>query len=58
MRKAGLTAGDDLRIRAVGPAGRVESSSATRELIEQHAGSLDGEVFPEGYLDEVRRGWA
>jgi AbrB family looped-hinge helix DNA binding protein len=56
MRKAGLTAGDDVVIRAVGP-GRVELVR-TRELVDQHAGSVDGTVFPEGYLDEVRRGWA
>jgi AbrB family looped-hinge helix DNA binding protein len=55
-RKAGLTAGDDVVIRAVGP-GRVELVR-TRELVDQHAGSVDGTVFPERYLDEVRRGWA
>jgi AbrB family looped-hinge helix DNA binding protein len=56
MREAGLTAGDDVRIRAIGP-GRVELVR-THELIELHAGILDGSIFPDGYLDEVRRGWA
>jgi hypothetical protein len=56
MREAGLTAGDDVRIRAIGP-GRVELVR-TQELIDLHAGILDSSIFPDGYLDEVRRGWA
>ncbi|MGK2938207.1 MAG: AbrB/MazE/SpoVT family DNA-binding domain-containing protein [Solirubrobacteraceae bacterium] len=52
MRTAGLQAGDDVSIRAVGP-GRVEMVK-TDDLIEEFAGSLDKSTFPPGYLDEVR----
>lgn len=55
MRTAGLQAGDDVSILAVGP-GRVELIK-TDELIEQFAGVLDKSTFPPGYLDDVRAGW-
>jgi bifunctional DNA-binding transcriptional regulator/antitoxin component of YhaV-PrlF toxin-antitoxin module len=56
LRAAGLAAGDDVRIASVGP-GRIELVK-TDELIAAYAGSFDERVYPEGYLDEVRRGWA
>lgn len=56
MREAGLSPGDDVRIRSVGP-GRLELVK-TDELIEEFAGALDDTVYPPDYLDEVRRGWA
>jgi len=55
MRDAGLTPGDDVRIRSVGP-GRIELVKSD-ELIREYAGSFDESVYPVGYLDEVRGGW-
>ena len=55
MREAGLTPGDDVRIRSVGP-GRIELVKSD-ELIREYAGSFDESVYPVGYLDEVRGGW-
>jgi AbrB family looped-hinge helix DNA binding protein len=55
MREAGLTPGDDVRIRSVGP-GRIELVKSD-ELIREYAGSFDESVYPAGYLDEVRGGW-
>jgi AbrB family looped-hinge helix DNA binding protein len=55
MREAGLTPGDDVRIRSVGP-GRIELVKSD-ELIREYAGSFDESVYPLGYLDEVRGGW-
>lgn len=56
MRDAGLEPGDDVRIRSVGP-GRIELVKSD-DLIDEYAGSLDKTVYPPGYLDEVRDGWA
>jgi AbrB family looped-hinge helix DNA binding protein len=56
MRAAGLEPGDDVRIMSVGP-GRVELVKSD-ELIAEYAGSFDKTVYPDGYLQEVRDGWA
>jgi AbrB family looped-hinge helix DNA binding protein len=55
MRAAGLEPGDDVRVEHVGP-GRIELIKSDA-LIERYAGSLGDDVYPPGYLDEVRSGW-
>jgi len=50
-----LRPGDDLRVTSLGP-GHIELV-ATDALIEQYAGSMDDDVYPRGYLDEIRDGW-
>jgi bifunctional DNA-binding transcriptional regulator/antitoxin component of YhaV-PrlF toxin-antitoxin module len=55
LREAGLEPGDDLRIDVVGP-GRLELVRVD-DLVEEFAGVFDAEVYPEGYLDELRREW-
>jgi AbrB family looped-hinge helix DNA binding protein len=55
MREAGLSPGDDVRVRSAGP-GRIELVK-TDELVDEFAGMLDETVYPSGYLEEVRTGW-
>jgi len=55
LRAAGLGPGDDVRVSLVGP-GHIEFVK-TDALIEQYAGSMSDDVYPPGYLDEVREGW-
>jgi AbrB family looped-hinge helix DNA binding protein len=55
MREAGLSPGDDVRVRSAGP-GRIELVR-TDELVDEFAGVLDETVYPVGYLDDVRAGW-
>lgn len=55
LRAAGLEPGDDVRVRAVGP-GRLELLRA-EDLVEEFAGIFDATVYPEGYLDDLRREW-
>lgn len=56
LEEAGLSAGDEVRIQAEGP-GQI-AIVRTDDLIEEFAGALDSEVFPPGYLEDLRRGWA
>jgi bifunctional DNA-binding transcriptional regulator/antitoxin component of YhaV-PrlF toxin-antitoxin module len=55
LRAAGLEPGDDLRVRAVAP-GRLELIRAD-DLIGEFAGVFDATVYPDGYLDDLRREW-
>lgn len=52
---AGLSPGDDVRVKSVGP-GRIELVKS-EELISEYAGIFDENVYPRDYLEEVRRGW-
>lgn len=55
LRAAGLEPGDDVRVHALGP-GRLELVRA-EDLVEEFAGVFDATVYPEGYLDQLRREW-
>lgn len=54
LKRAGLEAGDELRVEAAG-AGRIVLVRAD-DPIERLKGCLTG-VYPKGYLDKLRREW-
>ena len=56
LRAAGLEPGDDLRVQALGP-GRLELVRA-EDMVEEFAGVFDATVYPDGYLDTLRREWS
>ena len=55
LRAAGLEPGDDVWVQVVGP-GHLELLRA-EDIVQKHAGVFDGNVYPEGYLAELRREW-
>jgi bifunctional DNA-binding transcriptional regulator/antitoxin component of YhaV-PrlF toxin-antitoxin module len=55
LRAAGLESGDDLRVHALGP-GRLELVRA-EDMVEEFAGVFDATVYPDGYLETLRREW-
>jgi bifunctional DNA-binding transcriptional regulator/antitoxin component of YhaV-PrlF toxin-antitoxin module len=55
LRAAGLGPGDDVRVQALGP-GRLELVRAD-DLVEEFAGVFDATVYPDGYLERLRREW-
>jgi AbrB family looped-hinge helix DNA binding protein len=55
LREAGLAAGDDVIVRAVGT-GRIVLERSD-DLVRRFAGSLPAGTYPPGHLDELRREW-
>ena len=55
LRDAGVSAGDEVVIRAVGR-GRIEVERA-EDVIARFAGSLPAGTYAPGYLDRLRDEW-
>jgi AbrB family looped-hinge helix DNA binding protein len=55
LEEAGLSAGDEVLIRATGN-GRIAVERA-EDLVRRYAGSLPSGTYPAGYLDQLRGEW-
>lgn len=55
LAEAGVKAGERLRVEALGP-GRIVLTRAEDNL-EDLLGALGDDVFPPGYLEELRGEW-
>ena len=55
LREAGLKPGDEVRVQVLGP-GKLALFRAT-DLVAEFAGIFDEDVYPDGYLDQLRREW-
>lgn len=55
LAEAGIHAGEPLRVEALGP-GRIILTRA-EDSLEDLLGALDRDVYPEGYLQELRAEW-
>jgi bifunctional DNA-binding transcriptional regulator/antitoxin component of YhaV-PrlF toxin-antitoxin module len=55
LAEAGLQAGERLRVEALGP-GRIVLTRA-EDRLDDLLGALGNEVYPPGYLQELRSEW-
>jgi len=55
LAEAGIHAGEPLRVEALGP-GRIVLTRADDRL-EDLLGALGNDVYPDGYLQELRAEW-
>jgi bifunctional DNA-binding transcriptional regulator/antitoxin component of YhaV-PrlF toxin-antitoxin module len=55
LKEAGLAAGDEVVIRAIGR-GRIEVERS-EDVIDRYAGSLPAGTYPRGFLHRLRDEW-
>ena len=55
LREAGLEPGDEVLVHVLGP-GRLALVRAT-DLVAEFAGIFNETVYPDGYLEQLRREW-